>query len=110
MDLFESEVSNNDTVSDNLPVVVSDNNSSGWTSDGSSSQNDVSVNTVSFNLISADGLSLNSVSVNVSNNYVSSCTIVSADSTPFWDKPFKNYTTSEGILFCILITMTLGFL
>lgn len=71
----------------------------------------VSVNSVSLNVLSADGLSLNSVSVNVSSNYVSNNTIqiISADSTPFWDKPFEEYTVSEGLLFIIMVSLVLGF-
>lgn len=71
----------------------------------------VSVNSVSLNVLSADGLSLNSVSVNVSNNYISSNTIqiISADNVPFWNKPFNQYSTSEGLLFTILVVLTLGF-
>ena len=71
----------------------------------------VSVNSVSLNVISADGLSLNSVSLNISVNYVSNnyIQIISQDSTPFWDKPFNEYTTSEGLLFTIMITLVLGF-
>lgn len=72
----------------------------------------ISVNSVSLNVVSADGLSLNSVSVNVSNNYVSYNTVqvVSADNTPFWDKPFDQYNTSEGLLFIIMVTLVLGFI
>ena len=71
----------------------------------------VSVNSVSLNVISADGLSLNSVSLNISENYVSNnyVTIVSQDSTSIWDKPFDQYTTSEGLLFTIMVTLVLGF-
>lgn len=71
----------------------------------------VSVNSVSLNVISADGLSLNSVSVNVSNNYISNNTlqILSINEAPFWDKPFKEYTVSEGMLFIIMISLVLGF-
>lgn len=71
----------------------------------------VSVNSVSLNVISADGLSLNSVSLNISENYVSNnyIQIISQDSTPFWDKPFNEYTTSEGLLFTIMVTLVLGF-
>lgn len=71
----------------------------------------VSVNSVSLNVISADGLSLNSVSVNVSNNYISNNTvqILSINEAPFWDKPFKEYTVTEGMLFIIMISLVLGF-
>lgn len=71
----------------------------------------VSVNSISLNVVSADGLSLNSVSVNVSNNYISNNTlqIISADSTPFWNKPFKDYTVSEGLLFIIMVSLVFGF-
>ncbi len=71
----------------------------------------VSVNSVSLNVISADGLSFNSVSLNISENYVSNnyIQVISQDSTSFWDKPFNEYTTSEGLLFTIMITLVLGF-
>ena len=77
------------------------------------SSNEVSVNSVSLNYISSDeilnALSKNSVSVNVSNNYVSTNTVVSFDDIPFWKKPFSKYSTTEGLLFMILVVIVMGF-
>lgn len=71
----------------------------------------ISVNSVSLNVISADDLSMNSISVNVSNNYISSSTIqiISQNNMSIWEKPFSQYTTSEGLLFTIMVTLVLGF-
>lgn len=73
----------------------------------------VSVNTESVSLdelIAA--ISRNQVSMNVSNNTLSSSyiQIVSMDNTPWFDKPFEQYTTSEGIQLTMMIGLCLGYL
>lgn len=73
----------------------------------------VSVNTESVSLDALiDAISQNQVSMNVSNNTLSYSTIqiLSVDNVPWFDKPFEDYTTSEGILFTMMITLMLGYL
>lgn len=73
----------------------------------------VSVNTEEVNiddLISA--ISQNRVSMNLSNNYssVSSVQIVSLDSVPWFDKPFADYTVTEGVLLSMMVFSILGYI
>lgn len=74
----------------------------------------ISVNSVSLNVVSADDLmsllSGNSVSVNVSNNYISVNNVISINDLPWFNKSFDSYTTSEGILFVIMVSLLFGFI
>ncbi len=73
----------------------------------------VSVNTESVSLDALiEAISNNSVSLNVSNNSTSINTIqvLSINETPWFEKPFSEYTTTEGILFTMLLSMVLGYI
>ncbi|MCR5487459.1 MAG: hypothetical protein K6F35_07985 [Lachnospiraceae bacterium] len=72
----------------------------------------VSVNTEEIpidELIAA--VSRNRVSMNLSNNFssVSSVQILSMDAVPWFDKPFSEYTATEGILLTMMLCMVLGY-